>query len=177
MSLLLSPVELSTAIGLVSGNLMIIAQWQQARRTIATLTTCPIYGCLTRQGVDMEWERRRDRQPKPCIIFFDIDGMKEANTAWGYSEVNLRIAAVMSQIRSNELRSGRWFSGDEIVVICPESEAYQTADRIRMAFIEQEMGATFAIAPCISPSLEECVQPASDAVQLAKVEGRRGTIN
>jgi GGDEF domain-containing protein len=176
MPLLLSPVELSIAISLLSGNLLIIAQWQQFRRTIATLTTCPIYGCLTRQGVDMEWARWRDRQPKPCIIFFDIDGMKEANTAWGYSEVNRRIAAVMSQIRSNE-RSGRWFSGDEIVIICPESEAYQTADRIRLAFIEQEMGATFAIAPCISPLLEECVQPASDAVQVAKGEGRRGTIN
>ena len=176
MALPLSSVEISAAIALTSANFIMLAQWQKARHKIASLTTCPTYGCLTRQGIDMEWERRRDRS-KYSVIFFDIDGMKQHNTDWGYSEVNRKIAAVMGQVRADELRLGRWFSGDEGVGVCLASEAWQLCDRLQRAFIGQEMSATFAIAPCSSPSLEECVKPAADAVQLAKLQGRRGTIN
>ncbi|MBW4661001.1 MAG: diguanylate cyclase [Drouetiella hepatica Uher 2000/2452] len=175
---LLSPVEISVTIATATVNLALLIKWQQAETRIQQLTVCPSYGCLTRQGVDIEWKRRHDRPPKPSIVFFDIDGMKEANAKWGYAEVDRRISSVVSQIRSSELVTlGRYFSGDEFVIICSKSEAYVTANRICKAFADQSMSATFAIAPCVSASLEECVRPAADAVQLAKLQGRRGTIN
>jgi len=165
--------ETATLTAILS-NLAIVAKWREAKIKIEALTTCSTYGCLTRQGIDLNWQKRGNKALS--VIFFDIDKMKEANTEWGYTEVNRKISAVLSQIRSDEIVLGRWFSGDEIVILCLPSEAERAAQRLQQTFISEGMSATFAIAPCTHNDLAANVKPASDAVQAAKEKGDRGSI-
>lgn len=129
-----------------------------ARRQQALLTD-PIYGCLTRQGIERQWRGNQH------VLFLDIDGMHQANTALGYDEVNRRIRTALRVCRAGEAAAGRWFSGDEIVVLAPTCAiAAQIRQRLIAALLNEGMSATFAIA-APHGSLAETVALAASVVQ------------
>lgn len=131
------------------------------RRQRALLTD-PIYGCLTRQGIERQWRGNQH------VLFFDIDGMHAANTALGYDIVNRRIRSALRVCRAGEAAAGRWFSGDEIVVLAPSDRiAAQIRQRLIAALLNEDMTATFAIA-APHGSLAETVALAASVVQQKK---------
>lgn len=132
-----------------------------ARRQQALLTD-PIYGCLTRQGIERRWRGNQH------VLFFDIDGMHQANTTLGYEAVNRRIRSALRVCRAGEAAAGRWFSGDEIVVLAPSDRACaQIRQRLIAALANEDMAATFAIA-APHGSLAETVALAASIVQQKK---------
>jgi diguanylate cyclase (GGDEF)-like protein len=145
-------------------------------KRIGQMSVCPTYQCLTRQGVDRRWQKVKINRQGMHVIFLDIDNMHKANELWGYAEVDAKIARSLKQVRQNEL-VGRWYAGDEIVLICNATESYQTAERIQLALESNGLSATFGIATCDSPLLAENAKRAADLVQAAKERGDRGGIH
>lgn len=50
-------------------------------------------------------------------IFLDFDGMHELNNSIGYENVNAIITGIFKNFSRDEVLIGRWFSGDEIMLI------------------------------------------------------------
>lgn len=160
--------------GLINAALMLWLNTLSKR--IGQMSTCPTYRCLTRQGVDRRWQKIKTNHQSMHVIFLDIDCMHRANEMWGYTEVDAKIARSLEQVRRNEL-VGRWYSGDEIVILCEATESQQTAERIQLAFEGNGLSATFGVAACGSPLLAENAKRAADLVQTAKERGDRGGIH
>jgi GGDEF domain-containing protein len=156
-------------------NFAMLHQSIAVHQKIAQFSICPTYGILTRQGLDRSWLKLERRFQHLAVIFFDVDHMHKANEKYGYEEVDRRIRQSLNQSRSTE-RVGRWYSGDEIVIICPIAESEVAARRIAAAFAENGLSVTMAIAPCTSADLELNVKTAADLVQEAKRMGDRGSI-
>jgi len=144
-------------------------------KSVRQMCKCPTYQCLTRQGVDRSWKKIERRHTAKQVIFLDIDNMHRANELLGYQAVDCSIARSLKSVRSNEL-VGRWYSGDEIVIVTNAQESQQTAERVQAAFQENGLSATFAIVACTSPILEENTKRAAALVQAAKLIGNRGVI-
>lgn len=170
-----------TEILLISSNIAIagfaIHQRQQIkkqRQEIKRLHICPTYGCLSRQGINSYWNSLQ-RKDGLAIVFLDIDHMGELNSRLGYQEVDQRLSRAFSQVRSNELL-GRWYSGDELVMLVPRIEAIAAATRIQNALKLEGISATFGIANAEGQFLSDIVKQASALVQESKRKGDRGII-
>lgn len=163
-----------TDILLVSSNsaIALFAIWQY--RKIQSLYKCPTFGCLTRQGIDTYWQKQR-RRKNLSIVFLDIDHMHELNQSLGYAKVDQRLRRAFSTVRKDELL-GRWYSGDELILLVPSSEAYQAALRLKSALNLEGIQATFGITKAEGEFLSDVVKSASALVQDAKFQGNRGTI-
>lgn len=129
------------------------------------LMICPVFGCLTRQGLE-----RRKPKPGAIVVFLDIDDMKGANSTYGYAEVNRRIAASVKCLRSHELTIGRWFFGDEFVFWLSVGTdcGAELCDRVTEAFKRNGLGVTMAWGIKDSSSLEDQVDSLSKRVLAAK---------
>lgn len=124
------------------------------------------YGCLSRRGIEVRWR-------KQWLVFLDIDGMHGANARWGYAETDRRIREALGVCRAGEAHAGRWYSGDEIVVLVPTVDAARCViERLRAAFAAVEMSATYAIA-APQATLADTVAAAADEVQRQKREVTR----
>lgn len=134
-----------------------------------------MYGCYSRQGLELVvWPRIWMRAK--WIIFADIDGMHELNSAHGYDEVDRRIRNAL-KVRSTDLAAtGRWFSGDEIVWVISEGDPYGLAKRLVASLKKQGLTATFAITAVVSEKLSVNVNKAAAKVQAAKKNGARGSV-
>lgn len=130
------------------------------------------YGCLTRAGLE---RRAASIDTDSAVIFLDLDGMHSANEQYGYSEVDSKIAASLNVVRSGDCTTGRWYSGDEIVLIVPARSAYRIAHRLADAFVSNGLSATFGISS-LSGNLSDSVKSASDKVQVSKAANLRGII-
>jgi hypothetical protein len=130
------------------------------------------YGCLSRKGLERRYQSGDDR----AIIFLDLDNMHEMNDLYTPDGSDIRISASLECVRASDSITGRWYSGDEIVLNTPMDAAYIIAQRLQAAFIANGLSATFGIAPA-GDSLRESVRLASDKARAAKHENRRGTIN
>lgn len=162
------------ASGLINASLML---WlSRLSKHIGQMCICPTYKCLTRQGVDRRWHKVSSQHQTMHLIFLDIDNMHRANEMWGYTEVDRRIARSLEQVRHDEL-VGRWYSGDEIIILCNAADSQQTAQRVQLAFEGNGLSATFGIAACDSRLLPENAKRAADLVQAAKERGDRGGIH
>lgn len=151
-------------------ELVLLAIAQQAE--IESLRTCPIFGVLTRSALEAN---------PPCngaVVFWDIDNMKLLNAQLGYEGLNVRIRAACDRIRSTDslFRVARWFSGDEFVLFCPAEDAVGAAERVQRLFEEQGISITLAIAE-VGQCWKGATVEASSSVQVAKEQGRRGSIN
>ncbi len=134
--------------------------WQLSQN----LMKCPIFGCLTRQGIE-----RRRRQVGNALVFADIDKMKEANAMWGYEETNRRISAAIANLR-DDLVMGRWFSGDEFVISCNSQDGDALCDRIRGVFAAEGLSITCAWGLSTAAPLQEQVDALSKIVAEAKAQ-------
>jgi len=147
------------------------------------------YGCLTRAGLDerYSWHQRRDTAALG-FIFFDLDGMHDLNTELGYAAVDARIrAALAHSTRDGECAAGRWYSGDELVVlleIVPGDTGVAETVALRIADELEAVGlsATFAFGSLhgrsswVDRPLAAIIERLSLIVQAAKVNGQRGSI-
>lgn len=163
-----------TDVLLITSNsaIAVIAIWQY--RKIQALYKCPTFGCLTRQGIDTYWQKQR-RHSNLSIIFLDIDYMHELNESYGYAEVDARLRRAFSIVRKDELL-GRWYSGDELILLTPSSEAYNAALRLKDALHIEGIQATFGITKAEGEFLSDVVKSASALVQQAKSQNNRGII-
>lgn len=163
-----------TEIILASTNFALIVAVIYQRRSIKKLHQCPTFGCLSRQGIDAYWQSIR-RKKGLSIVFLDVDNMHDANAKYGYQEVDKKLKSAFSKIRSDE-RLGRWYSGDELVLLVSQDGAFIAADRILQALLNEGLSATFGIVKAEGEFLSDCVKKASSLVQESKSQGIRGVI-
>lgn len=131
---------------------------------------CPTFGIPTRRGIE---RRYHTRGPANTCIMFDLDHMHDLNEQLGYVEVDQRIRRALNCAGGT---IGRWYSGDEFVAWCEVKDAQEYAERIKACLEDEGIGATFGIAP-MCETLLDSVKVAASKVQLAKIEGHRGSIN
>lgn len=140
------------------------AELESVRQEVEKLSHDDAFGILTRQGL---MANCRKGDPRKAVIFLDFDRIHELNHELGYENVNKRIKAIFNlPVRSSDIRLGRWWSGDECVVLVDgdSSAAEAVLDRLRIQ--AQQQGLSFSAAAGIWNSQEEplgsCVE------QLAK---------
>lgn len=133
----------------------------------------PVFGCLTRAGVEdaLKGLDLRDR----VIVYLDIDDMKACNARYGMAGVNVKIAAALAAIRKTDIVSGQWFSGDEFIGFVYIVDALAFARRWQAAFKAQGLGCTVVVTP-IAHGIYRSAKRAEDIVTAAKNHHKRGGI-
>jgi GGDEF domain-containing protein len=144
--------------GFFARVLGIDGQLQALSDRIHVLSMDPAFGIYTRQALQF----LADHQPRGerLVIFLDFDRIHELNEEIGYEEVNKRIKYMLRlPMRSGDL-VGRWFSGDEIVMVLDTTKAGNAIQR-RLREAADEVGMTFTAAMGLWHSGDE---PLKDAV-------------
>lgn len=95
------------------------------------------FGILTRNALDVEIEKLKSFN----CAFIDLNNIKSLNQILGYKKVNELIFNLFHQFKVNHPNCiiGRWFSGDEIMIIHPDIET----KIMYLELIGKEMGLTF----------------------------------
>lgn len=112
------------------------ARIAELEAALAAAHTDAVYGCLTRVGLEYWW--RQQPADHRAAIFGDIDHMHEHNEARGYDAMDAAICAALAAVplrqgeRSVDAVAGRWYSGDELVWIVPERDAFGVMQRIAL---------------------------------------------
>ncbi len=134
------------------------------------------FGILTRQAFELiEFDKIKDKITG--IIFGDIDGMHELNEKFGYQEVDRRIREALKI--SGKFVAARWYSGDEIVWVLLEGDAYRVSDWIKTHFKNEELGITVSARTLDNPSLMDwrwfmaIIKSLTENVRVAKLENQR----
>ncbi len=149
------------------------------------------------QAVLADERRRAQRYGHPLsVIMLDVDGFKSYNDTYGHvqGDVLLKMLAGILQGGVRSVDSVGRFGGEEFIVIMPETpsgEAYQTAERLRLAvahtifpgFADDPALAVFktislgvATFPDITDDTQALVTLADNALYRAKRGGRNQTI-
>lgn len=126
----------------------------------------PWFGTLTRNAFDILLDQIDDWSNR-AIVYFDIDGLKQANDRWGKAGSSKRIADALAW-RAGDI--GCWFSGDEFAAIVPVADALEFAQRIQSELRLQEMSATIVILS--SPGGREAIDRAETLVSECKTRAR-----
>lgn len=85
---------------------------------IDSLSTDKSFGILTRNGLE---ERISDLSHPFGGVFIDFNSIHSLNQKIGYENVNRRFNQMFSDFDFERCLVGRWFSGDEIVIISNEA--------------------------------------------------------
>lgn len=104
------------------------------------------FGCLNSNGLN---ERLRTLDLTDlCLVYFDVDNLKQANEKWGKPESSRRIAQAinLSSKRKTDIVYGQYFSGDEFMAFVRKDQALGLVARLRKNFTAVEMSATYVIA-------------------------------
>lgn len=119
-------------------------------------------------------EKRAPKKPdaSKLLIFLDINDMHSLNETLGYVEVDTRINKALRVTRRNEL-IGRWYSGDEIVIICDTVSVDSIIRRLTESFLLY--GITFESASTPYVNLKSSVEIASKEVQQIKLSKKHAT--
>jgi len=149
------------------------------------------------QAVLADERRRAQRYGHPLsVIMLDVDGFKSYNDTYGHvqGDVLLKMLAGILQRGVRSVDSVGRFGGEEFIVIMPETpseEAYQTAERLRLAvartifpgFADDPALAVFktislgvATFPDITNDTQALVTLADNALYRAKRGGRNQTV-
>ena len=100
-------------------------EMEELKSEVRRLSWDESFGMLTREGIVREVSRSRQRL---AVAFLDLDGIHRLNSAIGYEAVNERIRRVFETCRKSDLvKAGRYFSGDEVLVLAPEKDALKAA--------------------------------------------------
>ena len=140
---------------------------------VEVLKIDPTYGVYSRASLELSPPQGE------CIIFWDIDNMHTLNAELSYQGVDEKIKRVCRRIREvdGHLRIIRWYSGDEFIYSCNNSDALGAANRILSMFAAEGIGITVGVASVKGDQWLSAVTRASSFVQRAKFVERRGTIN
>lgn len=146
------------------------------KRQIKIHRTCAVYGILTRTALEEDWARQK-QIPDLAICFMDIDDLKLRNLELGQDEANYRINQAFSVARSSEV-IGRFFSGDEFLILAPKDQIAIACDRVMVALLANGMSATAAIVLYEGQeTLAESVREAGDLVAQGKSIKKGETYN
>lgn len=108
-----------------------IAQLEKENQELKTLLNHhendESFGILTRKGLD---SRLKEIEKERVVCFLDLDNMKSLNEVFGYKEVDKKVKTLFSCIRESDVIIGRYFSGDEIVIILPKEFKNIILDRL-----------------------------------------------
>ena len=159
---------------LAASNLTFVGLFIAASRRNKKLYKCPTFGCLTRQGIDVYWQSQR-RHSNLALVFLDVDNMHDANNQFGYQEVDAKLKNAFSKTRKEE-RLGRWYSGDELILLVDIHNADLAASRLLQALKIEGLSATFGIVKAEGRFLFDSVKKASALVQASKNQNVRGVI-
>lgn len=143
-------------------------QRDECLRALVELSTDPNYGITTRPAIP--FELRKIEKRARWVVFLDIDDCHGANKRFGYEAVNGKIKRAIHLRSSDVLLRGRWFSGDELIVILSgDPDAFM--ERLRGNLHNNGLSATMEAVP-YSGNLEKDVNTAAAVVQ-AKKTGHR----
>jgi len=81
---------------------------------VERLSLDPVFNVLTRAALEL---KVRELNAPFNAIFIDFDDIKNMNEENGYEWVNESIAKTLSALKGSKELCGRWFSGDEVVLI------------------------------------------------------------
>lgn len=126
----------------------------------------PAFGMLSRAGVDA---RLRGVKGAYDVLFIDLDHVHEL----GYPAVDARVRAAFQLRRGDAQLIGRWYSGDEILVIAPAGDGVGLAQRLAQRLAAQGLSATIAVA---GGGAQRAIAQAAAEVQQAKRAGVRGCV-
>jgi GGDEF domain-containing protein len=136
---------------------------------------CPIYNILTRTALEDIWEDYRE-QDNLAIAFIDIDDLKIVNSDIGQHAANQKIYKALSVVRQNELVNfeiGRYFSGDEFVILANANYIEKPCKRLLTAFKSVGMSITIVIMRYTGETtLTDAVIDANTVNQIAKKQGK-----
>lgn len=160
---------------LICSNVVLLIFLARQRKKINSLMHCPTFNCLSRQGIDEYWRRKRDKKGL-ALIFLDIDDMHVLNQEYGHFKVDEKLSRAFSLLRAEEVL-GRWYSGDELIVITPSPEATAAAERVKEGLMKEGVSATFSIVSINEEKyLSDVVKRGSALVQQSKNSGVKGII-
>ena len=146
------------------------------KRQIKIHRTCAVYGILTRTALEEDWARQKQIL-NLAIAFFDIDDLGVKNKELGQDETNRRINQAFSMARRDEV-IGRFFSGDEFLILAPKDQIAIACDRVMVALLANGMSATAAIILYEGQeTLAHAVRKAGDLVTQGKAKGKGRTYN
>ena len=142
------------------------------RKEVKRLSHDDAFGILTRQGLMASCTTRSG---KKAVVFLDFDRIGELNKELGYEEVNGRIKETFQQsIRHSDVLLGRWYSGDECLVLVDgdTTAAEAVLDRLRMHAQGQGLSFMAATGPWDGKDepLEHCVSRLAEEVLRQKAE-------
>ena len=84
--------------------------------TVTKLSFDSVFGILTRSGLELKMQNIGIFN----AVFIDFEHIKEMNEKYGYEEVNKRIREKLDKLKYPDYILGRWFSGEEQVIISVE---------------------------------------------------------
>lgn len=148
----------------ILANGLLAAGYIKTRTEIKRLSYDKTFGIWKREYI----EKRAPKKPdaNKSLIFLDINDMHSLNVTLGYVEVDSRINKALRVVRRNEL-VGRWYSGDEIVIICDTISVGCIIWRLTESF--SIYGITFESASTPYVNLKSSVEIASKQVQQIKL--------
>lgn len=111
------------------------------------------YGILTRGAIELEI-RHSKKELLKYLVYLDIDYLHEFNNKVGHDEANNRIRRALHFRSSDLVICGRWYSGDEIVIII-DGDPLAFCARLGESFSREEMSATTAFVPFSGRILED----------------------
>lgn len=111
--------------------------------TCERLSISKWFGCLNSNGLN-EAISHLDLTDL-CLVYFDVDNLKQANERWGKPESSRRIATAI-KLRETDIVYGQYFSGDEFMAFVTKDQALGLVLRLRKNFAAVEMSATYIIA-------------------------------
>ncbi len=100
-------------------------------KRVKSLGWDPVFDVHTRSAF-LELTEIQPRQ-RCTAVFLDFDSIHKKNELWGYEEVDRRIRSTLAFERRSGDLVGRWYSGDEIVMVlaCMPHIAIAVLNRIR----------------------------------------------
>jgi len=83
----------------------------QKDRIINYLSYDKLFGILTRPALELKIK------VKVNVCLIDFNNMKKLNQLLGYNKVNEIIFNIFNEFKKYKCLCGRWFSGDEILIV------------------------------------------------------------
>lgn len=141
---------------------------------VRTMAWNDAMGCHTRAGFE-KWIWPEIYHKAKWIVYFDVDGVHALNEQSGtYDTFDGIMKQVLNIVRSTDIVSCQYLSGDEYLICLTESPDRKVLDpdglveRLKAELAKHGLTAIFAVQPVSSSILAENVKPAADRVLEAK---------
>ena len=147
-------------------------QRDELLQRVIELSTDANYGITVREAIPHELRDLQDsgKSSPRYVLYMDVDDCHGANTKYGYDMVNKKIRRAIHVRHADVLLRGRWFSGDELVVIV-QGDPEGVTERLRSAFAHENLSITCAYS-VFTGDLDADVRQCAAIVQAHKTGHR-----